>query len=162
MRILTVVIPGVPVPKKRPRTYPVKGGGVRTSTPAATKCYETSVKWWAKRAILEQGDPKGFPLGAPVELLIGAVFFVPTGKGAGRIRPGDFDNYLKAVLDGLEGVVYENDAQVIGCRDVVLVKYRALGSKHKPGAVVEIYETSPATIVDALAAQHKIEEAYKR
>ncbi len=152
--IITVIIPGIPVPKARPRTYPVKGGGYRTSTPAITKHYEKSVALWARLALNRYEGSERFPLNRP--LIAGGVFFVPTGKGAGCIRVGDVDNYLKAVLDGFNGIIYDDDKRVIGIHDLLLFKYQA--GVHRPGAVVYIYNALPPPLDSIAGAQRRIEE----
>ena len=110
-----IIVPGQPVGKGRPRF--ARG---RTYTPARTKQYEQLIADQARAAVLDAGwDPT--PL--PVKLTILAQFEIPkswTQKKKhqallGEITPGrpDIDNIAKAVLDALNGIAYQDDAQVM-------------------------------------------------
>ena len=92
--LLEFTVPGNPVPKARPR---VLRSGI-TYTPKTTKVYEARIAWTAKAAwdgqIMTQNG-----LGLWVRF------------GLEAMRP-DLDNLVKAVLDGLEGVIYRNDRQI--------------------------------------------------
>lgn len=92
--ILEIWVPGRPVPKGRPRM--TRNGHVYT--PAKTHAYEAVVASAGADAM--DGLP---PLTGPV--LLAALFY-------GTRATGDVDNYLKSLLDGLQGVVFQNDRQV--------------------------------------------------
>jgi len=86
------VVPGEPVPKARPRL----GRGGRWYTPSRTRDYEQRVGWEARIA------------GArPVEGDV-AVRIVVRGP-----RRFDLDNVAKTILDGLRGVAFADDRQVV-------------------------------------------------
>ena len=98
--ILTFEIPGPPVPKGRPRV--TRRG---TFTPQKTKDYEKAVGEAAMVAVKEQRLSHGWPIDAAYE--VSCEFWFTK-------RPAcDGDNILKAVQDGLEKVLYENDKQVV-------------------------------------------------
>jgi Holliday junction resolvase RusA-like endonuclease len=94
MRSWILWIPGKPVPKGRPRFY--KGHAL---TPKATHDYEKRIKMaWA--------DKYGFDFIEDKEITIKVEAH---SKTAGRC---DVDNYLKIVLDGLQGAAFENDNKI--------------------------------------------------
>ena len=98
------VVPGRPTPKARPRVVRA-GGRARAYTPEATKAFEEAVGWEAKRAGARR------PVQWPVEVRV---------KFVVRHRRADLDNLVKAVLDGMRGVVYEDDSQVVRLEAEVL------------------------------------------
>ena len=116
MMTLQFTIPGPPVGKGRPR-FSTQGGKPRSYTPAVTREYEALI---AARA----GEAMGVhpPLQTPLTVYIYAHMGIPLSwskakhKAAleGDIYPArpDVDNIAKTVLDGMNGVVYEDDAQV--------------------------------------------------
>lgn len=87
-------IPVRPQPKQRPRVG--KYGNVYT--PNETQEYEALVKTYAQRAGIEMTLK---PVGIEV------IFYFKDK------RTPDLDNCAKAILDGLQGVAYKNDKQVI-------------------------------------------------
>jgi crossover junction endodeoxyribonuclease RusA len=84
-------VPGTPRTKGRPR---VTARG--TYTPKLTKVWERAVGMSALVAGLR---PCAGPVRVDVWLL--------------GVLAGDVDNYCKAILDGLNGVAYADDAQVV-------------------------------------------------
>ncbi len=103
---LTFEIPGPPVPKGRPRV--TRRG---TFTPQKTKDYERQVAVAALVAYnmylseTDQGDERLWPTDAKYSVDCTFCFK--------KNPPCDGDNCLKAVQDGLEKVLYENDKQVV-------------------------------------------------
>jgi len=119
--IASFTIPGVPVAKGRPRLT-ARNGQARAYTPAKTRKFEGEVADYA-RASIGPVDPYS----GPVELE--AHFCIPIPKSwckrdrlaafEGHILPQgkpDLDNYFKAVADGMNGIVYVDDSQIVGCR----------------------------------------------
>lgn len=104
---------GEPVAKERAR---VVGG--RAFTPKRTKAYEEQVAWEYKK---QKGK---FFENKPVKIHI-AIFFAPPKsmpvKEFAKIMQGelmytgkkDIDNIAKSILDGLNGVAYIDDKQVV-------------------------------------------------
>lgn len=120
---LRFVVPGKPRGKGRGRAFAFKNKttgklGARVFTPDATAAYENLIKLEAQRAGARV-------LQGPVVVKITAFYAVPksTAKArrgdmlADRIRPTvkpDADNIVKAVFDGLNGVCFVDDVQVVG------------------------------------------------
>ncbi len=102
-RGLTYVFDLEPVAKGRPRLG--KYGGV--FTPQATKTFEAMVGYQAR------AQHKALPLEGPLKLILRFYLKPPVRKT--REHPSgrpDIDNYLKAILDALNGIVWIDDAQV--------------------------------------------------
>ena len=111
-------MPGQPVGKGRPRAT-VRAGRARLYTPAKTEKYEARVALFAQQAMA--GRPV---MAGPVALSVTALFPIPTSwpkKRQAAARAGteqhtkrpDADNCAKAILDGLNGVVWKDDSQVV-------------------------------------------------
>lgn len=125
---LRFVVTGPPVPKGRPRL----GRGGRVYTPAATEAYEKHV---GTIATAEVSRVRGWRADW-------AAYAVTIGVYRSAAR-GDIDNYTKAILDGLNGIVWADDAAVTRLavdmstdadRPRVEVTVGMLGDKAKPPA----------------------------
>lgn len=112
MSMVYFFVPGKVQGKARPR-FSSKSGTVYT--PGRTKSYE--------RQIAEAYEAQhGLCFEGAVMVVIEAVFPIPKSWTrakkaealAGKLPPGkpDIDNILKVVLDGLNGIAYEDDKQV--------------------------------------------------
>lgn len=118
MRAVRIRIPGRPVPKERPR----RGKGGRWYTPRRTAQYEQLIGHMA-RALTAGRD---WPTDGSYQVDV-------TVRHSSK-RPPDLDNILKTVLDGLQGVLYEDDRQVArvtcarkpGSSDLVSITVRVL------------------------------------
>jgi Holliday junction resolvase RusA-like endonuclease len=117
MTALTFTVPGDPVGKGRPRAT-ARGGFARMYTPAATSSYEAKVATFAL-----QVKPEGWPMDCAYNVTIEASFTIPNSwsqkKRAALIgsqccKKPDWDNIGKIVSDSLNGVLWKDDAQVIG------------------------------------------------
>ena len=104
--MIDMVIYGKPVSKARPRFGRTKGGAPVTYTPFKTRKYEQEIKTLAQVAMFGKEMLEG-----PVRVTITAYFGHKTKTGYHTSRP-DLDNVVKAILDGLNGVVFEDDAAV--------------------------------------------------
>lgn len=110
-------IPGHPRGKGRPR-FTADG---RAYTPSETRAYEQKVK----ACYLQQCGCHRFPDDSAIRVWITAVFPVPQSaskaqrekllSGAHTHKP-DADNIAKAILDGLNGVAYRDDARIADLR----------------------------------------------
>lgn len=115
---LSFTIPGPPRGKGRPK-FARRGKFVSVYTDDKTASYENLAKLAAERALAGRG-----PTAAPVCVKVVAFVAIPkSGSKAARAamlaneaRPSkkpDLDNIVKAVLDGINGVVFVDDAQVV-------------------------------------------------
>lgn len=114
--MITLTIPGPPIPKARPRV--LKTG--RTYTPKRTADYEKAIQ-----TIFLQTYPGYEPTDKP--LFASVRCFVPIPKSfskrkhqdavRGDLRPirrnGDNDNLYKSVTDSLNGLAYRDDCQIV-------------------------------------------------
>lgn len=117
--IAQFTIPGTPVAKGRPRIS-VRYGVARAYTPAKTVSFEKTVAAAGRRAIGPAGAPSEKPLSLLVEIYLPIPPSWPKRKqesaALGQMRPTsrpDIDNYLKAILDGLNGIVWRDDSQIV-------------------------------------------------
>ena len=124
--MIKFTIPGKPKGKGRPRFT-----GKRTYTPKATADYEKMIRCEYIRQVGRRD-----PIEGPVIAEISCYYQIPKGdskakrkaKVAGEIpatgKP-DLDNVAKAVLDSLNGLAFEDDAQVISL--LVTKRYAEVG-----------------------------------
>ena len=121
LRRVVFAIPGQPVAKGRPK-FARQGSFVRTYTPEKTATYENLVKLAATEAM--SGRP---PIEGPVELWLDINLQIPASWSKKRQRDAaaglvaatkkpDADNVLKAVKDGMNGIVWLDDAQAVEYR----------------------------------------------
>ena len=122
--MLEFTIPGSPVAKGRPKLTTINGMA-RAYTPSKTRNYEALVRLASEQAMA--GRPLfDCPLGLTV-----SVFIEPPASWskkrrvaalAGEVLPTkrpDVDNYIKAILDGMNSVVFADDARIV---DLVVKK----------------------------------------
>lgn len=93
--ICTFIVLGSPQPKERAR-----GWGGRWVTPEKTRDYERLVGM-----VASVRRPPEWPLEGTYRVEVHAYF--------GDRRPRDVDNVAKSVLDGLNGVLWRDDRQVV-------------------------------------------------
>lgn len=138
---IAFTVPGEPQGKGRAKIVKI-GGFSRMATPAKTVAYEGLVAHAAQEAM------RGVPLleeACRIELDV--MCSVPASWSqrkqaqalAGAIRPAkkpDADNVLKAVCDGMNGVVWKDDVQAV---DVLLRKVYA----EKPCVRVRVVTLDP-------------------
>jgi Holliday junction resolvase RusA-like endonuclease len=116
--MVTFKVDATPVPKGRAR-YVRRGNHISTYTPEKTRTYETLIK---DSAIEAMGASE--PLETPVSLYLYIRVPIPkscTKKRLEAISDGsekptkkpDASNILKSVEDGMNGVVYHDDSQII-------------------------------------------------
>jgi len=116
--IVSFMVDGTPVPKGRPR-FARRGKFVSTYSPKTTVDYETKV---AEAAQLAMGSSE--PLETPVGAYIYITLPIPASYSkkrtqaclSGDERPtkkSDIDNFCKAIFDGMNGIVFLDDSQVV-------------------------------------------------
>ena len=109
-------IEGEPVAQGRPR-FSTINGHARVYDPAKSRNYKKLVRSVAERHVSE-------PLDKPLSLTIRVYKSIPKAFSQkkrseaieGRIRPitkPDIDNYIKGILDGLNGVVWVDDNRIV-------------------------------------------------
>lgn len=116
MKKFNITIPITPVPKARPRF--TRYG--HTYTPKKTADYEKAIAEYWRQAT------HNFQYDREQALIVNLVFGMPIPKSTsksktelmanGTIRPTkkpDVDNLAKAVMDGLNGVAWADDSQVV-------------------------------------------------
>lgn len=117
-RVVRFVIPGNPVGKGRPRVA-TRGRFATLYTPEKTASYESLVKLAGHRAM----EGRALMLEA-VSVVLDIQVPIPASWSqrkrdqaiAGLIRPTtkpDIDNVEKAVFDGLNGITWKDDVQVV-------------------------------------------------
>lgn len=122
MLTLKFTVLGDPTGKGRPRFY--RG---RAVTPKKTRDYEALVRHEAQQALEHMVQKPDFA--ASCEVTIHAYFAIPQSytkkqrlqiaeSGAWVVRPGkpDLDNVTKSILNGMNGIVYHDDVQVVSLR----------------------------------------------
>ncbi len=119
MKRVEFTIPGEPKGKGRPR-FARTGKYVRTYTPQDTVNYENLVKLEYQNT----GTDVFFEKDEPIYMQVYAYYSIPKSASKKKrqqmidceIRPTkkpDSDNILKAVCDGLNGVAYVDDTQIV-------------------------------------------------
>lgn len=121
MAALIFSIPGRPTGKGRPK-FARRGAHVATYTDAKTASYENKVALFAANAMQGRAAFEG-PVCVSVVAHFAPPKSAPKAKRAamldGSIHPTikpDLDNCIKAVLDGLQGVVFADDVAVTWIR----------------------------------------------
>lgn len=109
------VVPGTPVSKLRHRTFITKSGSQRQYTPQETILYENMVSIVAREEMAKTNTPKFIgPIG------VSCTFYLPIAEtnkkrykeGQWHTQRPDVDNLKKSCLDGMSGVVFDNDCCV--------------------------------------------------
>ena len=111
-------VPGQPVPKGRARAF-IRKGHIGHYTPEKTVNFENLVRFAGYEAMKGQK-----PFENAIELTVRAWMTIPaswslkkrTAAEMGHIRPTsrpDLDNICKLINDGLNGIVWKDDSQVV-------------------------------------------------
>jgi len=116
--MVTFTVYGIPVPKARPRFRRI-GKFVSTYTAPKTKTYEDQVRDAARLAM---GSTE--PLETPVSVYFYLSVPVPASYSKKRtqaclsgeekpIKKPDLTNVAKSLEDGMNGIVYKDDSQIV-------------------------------------------------
>lgn len=123
---------GSPVPQGRPRFARV-GNFVRTYDPASSKSWKETVKWQAieNKAVFMDGA-----------LWMSLCFKLPRPRSLAKkvkhhTKKPDLDNLVKGVKDGLKGICYRDDSQVV--QMTVSKEY-----SEQPGVIIKIGQVEVA------------------
>lgn len=129
------LVTGKPVPKGSMRVSHDKYGDAHMySDQPGLKTWETAVQYTAKQAMRRNS-----PSSNPIEIVL--EFVVPAPKRReGELWPiqkgtGDIDKLTRAMLDGMNGIVYVDDAQVVR----LLASKRYCSSTRPVGVTVWVY-----------------------
>lgn len=117
--MIKFTVPGQPQGKGRPRF--TRTG--HTYTPDSTRAYETAVRTLYQEATRHQHKGPSEYMEGPVAVKIVACFPIPKRATKKQrediyrckldpVKKPDVDNIAKAILDGLNGIAYSDDAQV--------------------------------------------------
>ena len=128
---IELFIPGEPLAKQRPQFNSV----TKTAyTPNQTLNYESYVRWFLYSKFDSEGKPVFFKPDEPLFLFTTAYHKLPKGKWKEwernfgmvyKTSKPDFDNLAKIIADALNGIVFTDDAQIIG--GLPFKKYAAPG-----------------------------------
>lgn len=116
--MIKFTVPGNPVAKGRARSF-IRNGKIGHYTPNKTVSYENLVKIMAAEAM----DGLN-PIDEAVLMNVGLYVQIPLSWAQkkqmearnGEIRPlskPDLDNYIKAISDAMNGVVFHDDKQIV-------------------------------------------------
>ncbi|WP_147695970.1 RusA family crossover junction endodeoxyribonuclease [Vogesella mureinivorans] len=125
--VIKFTVPGAPVGKGRPKVSTRGGKFAKMYTPEKTANYETLVAMAAQQAMVGRAL-----LAGPVEVQMAILLPIPASWSkkkqaaaiAGQVYPTkkpDADNVVKAIFDGINGVVWNDDVQA--CDIVVRKRY---------------------------------------
>jgi Holliday junction resolvase RusA-like endonuclease len=116
--MLMYTVYGEPVGKGRPR-FARRGKFTSTYTPQKTKTYEDEIRMMAKAA-MGSSEPLDTPMTVAIYIRVGipASFSKQKRKDAlanieRPTKKPDIDNIAKCFLDGMNGIVYLDDKQVV-------------------------------------------------
>jgi len=110
-------VPGEPIAKARPRAAVIKRRA-HIYTPAKSAAYEKAVGLIAKRAMRGKKKLPG-ALGVEIEFLMPIPKSWPKARRLAALHGGvshegkpDIDNLVKSVVDGMNGIVFKDDASI--------------------------------------------------
>lgn len=110
--VIDFTVPGKPVAQSRPR-FARRGNFVATYDAAPSKDYKSWVKWCAVQAMDGRARfPREMALSLDVVVTTVKPKSLPKHVIHNTKKP-DIDNYVKGLMDAMEGVVYEADQQIV-------------------------------------------------
>ncbi|QXG34016.1 RusA family crossover junction endodeoxyribonuclease [Pseudomonas viridiflava] len=115
---VTFLVPGEPIGKGRPRVSTI-GGHARMFTPTKTANYESLIAIAAHQVMADRELLSG-PVLMELRIMVPVAASWSKKKTAqalaGEVMPTkkpDADNVLKAICDGINGIVFKDDVQVV-------------------------------------------------
>ena len=118
LKPVSFVVPGEAVGKGRPRVSTI-GSHARMFTPQKTANYETLIAMAAQQAMAGR-ELIGGPVLVEMKIMVSVAASWSKKKTAealaGDVMPTkkpDADNVLKAICDGINGIVFKDDVQVV-------------------------------------------------
>ena len=118
MMMVNFTVPGSPRGKGRPR-FARRGNFVKTYTDAKTASYEDQIRFYALQAM---GSSE--PLETAVSVFIYIRCPIPASYSNKRklacieqeerpTKKPDIDNCAKSIFDGMNGIIFKDDAQIV-------------------------------------------------
>lgn len=122
--MIKFIIDGNPVAQGRPRATIIRGR-VHVYDPETSRDYKTYVRLSARQYAPDN------PLESPLDVRLDIYRQIPKSFSKkrknecelGEVRPTtrpDVDNYIKSILDGLNGLIFKDDSQIV---DLTVSKY---------------------------------------
>lgn len=137
--IVTFDVSGQPVPKGSFRAFAHRTTGqiiVQSQSRGSLKAWETLIGFTARESMRRPAD-------GPIILSLAFTLRLPKSRDTRPRRP-DLDKLVRAVLDGLTGVAYHDDAQVISL------------------AATKEYGGSPGVKIILVTADERLEQSDRR
>ena len=137
-KVMKLTITGEPVAAGRPR-FSSRGGFAKAYDPKKSRDYKKMIKKQAMQQLPSDYEPFDCPIEVDIKIYRSIQKSVSNKEYARRlsndVRPTvkpDADNYIKIILDGLNGLVWLDDNQIT---DVAAHKYYS----DKPRVEVEVH-----------------------
>jgi Holliday junction resolvase RusA-like endonuclease len=112
---LSFTVPGEPIPLQRARVVRNRhGGGIHAFTPDKCVSHCDKVRLYATRALPENFTRFTGPLDVYVDFFRQRPKSLSKKKRWPVSRP-DLSNYLKLIEDALNGLLWEDDSQIVSC-----------------------------------------------
>lgn len=121
-------IPILPIAKERPRS-----GKFGFYTPSKTKCFELEIRKQALCARQSGGIHEPISSITPLYARIEFYFPIPSSKikkinnNDKKITKPDIDNLIKSTLDGLQGIIFEDDKQICSLYSSKMYHHEMIG-----------------------------------
>lgn len=151
--VVSFAVRGDPEPQPRPRAF-----RSRIYNPDTADRWKAAVAAASQLAWREEPLPLPRPLEVAVTVFVARPQRLLTRNSDPGLIPliargaGDGDNFAKAILDAMEGIIFVNDCQV--ARLTIEKYYVAIG--YKPGARVWVLDWAPLTLFAAAAAAEEV------
>ena len=117
MAKLIISIPAEPVAQGRPRLSN-RGGFARAYDPPKSRSWKAFVADYAETAMKKAGIEA--PIDGPLLVKVRFAFPLPKSQYRKKTKPAswhmkrpDLDNLYKGLIDGMEGIVYHRDAEIV-------------------------------------------------